>query len=603
MKGDSILKALGSGKKNLEELRSELNLEERELKKELKNLAKNGSIEKDNDIYKLKVKKTENKKNYIPYVLLAFIVIFGFYLRIYHIDYQPIGYHNNKDIHHLTEARNFARDGFFKYGFFVPARDYVGLHQDPSGAHGDTFPTTPVIVAIFFTIFGIKIWVARLVGILFNTATILAIYLFVKELFKREDLALVSAVLTAILPLFVFFSHNVQLENPAVLFMVISAYFYLKWRESFKGSELILTSLFLTLATLTKYNFFFIIIPMILAFPYKRLIEWKKDIKAYIVSFTIFLLFPLWFYYADYVNEKVGKGELVTSETIKLEKIFESNWQTTQNFYISDSFTIIGAGLALIGLIFVLYTYYKNKDFGSKFVIFYSIGAFITIIIIADRLGGHAYYYYTIAPLVIILMAYFIVGISDIFKRLQVDKKGIKYINLAAIVIILALLYPQMRESASRQFDTQFQFLGLDIAGEYLNEHKQPGERLMHSTHQAFGVLWNADMKSVKGIPDKVEDIRFAEENLNASWIFMYNWDFGKIMGNKELWDYIKSNYELKQIAFIQQQDGIDFRYFLLKKGGSFDETKLNEMISGKKINYRDYEFTKGVVRVNYIDI
>lgn len=601
MKEANILKILESGEKDFEELKSELDIGERELKKELKNLARNGSIEKDNDSYKLKVKKTENKKNYLPFVLLALIVIFGFYLRIYHIDYQPIGYHNNKDVHYLTEARNFARDGFFKYGFFVPAVDYVSPKVDPSGAHGDTFPTTPVIVAILFSIFGIKLWVARIVGILFNTATILAIYLFVKELFKREDLALVSAVLTTILPLFVFFSHNVQLENPAVFFMVMSGYFYLRWRESFRGSELILTSLFLTLATLTKYNFLFIVIPLILTFPYKRLVEWKKDIKFYIISFIIFLLIPIWFNYSNYINSITGRKEIVSESSVKLGKFLESNWQNTQNFYIADSFTTIGAALAVIGLIFVLYTYYKNRDFGSKFAIFYSLGALITVIILADRLGGHAYYYYTIAPIVIILMAYFIVGVGDIFKKLQVDGKSIGYINWVVIAILLILLYPQMSESASRQFDTQF--LGLDIAGNYLKEHKEPEERLMHSTHQAFGVLWNADMKGVKGIPNKVEDMKFAEENLNASWIFMYNWDFNKIMSNQELWGYIKSNYGLRQFAFIQTPEGNQPLYLLLRKGGTFDESKLNTLLSDKSINYKDYELTKGNQRVYYIDI
>ena len=48
-------------------------------------------------------------------ILLIAIIIFGFYLRSYHINYPVIGYHNMKETHYLTEARNFARDGFLSH--------------------------------------------------------------------------------------------------------------------------------------------------------------------------------------------------------------------------------------------------------------------------------------------------------------------------------------------------------------------------------------------------------------------------------------------------------------------------------------------------------
>ncbi len=623
MKGDSILKALGSGKKNLEELRSELNLEERELKKELKNLAKNGSIEKDNDIYKLKVKKTENKKNftkgkifvpnqklivsdsgkknYLPLVLLAFIVILGFYLRIYHIDYPSIGYHNNKDVHYLTEARNFAREGFFKYGFFVPIVGYVSLDVDPSGAHGDTFPTTPILVAIAFMLFGMQLWIARLIGILFVVGTIPLIYIITKKLFWREDLALVSALLTAVLPILVFFSHNVDVINPGIFFMVLSAYFYITWRESNKGSELILASLSLTIATLTKYPFFFIVIPMLLTFPYKRLFEWRKHISVYMISLLILSSFPIWVLYSNSLQKEFGRQDLVSSKSINLYIFFQDTWWATQKSYVKDSFTIAGIAMAFLSIPLLFFSYYKRRDIGSKFLLSYVLGSIIYVVVVADRLNGHSYYYYVVAPLIVMLVAYFIIQIGDFFKRLKVEGREIGYINLIPVIIILALLSTPLKDSIDRQFNTQF--YGLDVAGEYLKEHKKPGEQLMHSTHQAFGVVWHSDMKSVKGIPDTVEDMKSVEETRNASWIFMYNWDFGTKMKNEKLWSYIKNNYGLKQFGFIQTSQGVEPLYLLLQKEGTFDDSKLNTLLAGKPINYKDYELTMGKVRFSYINL
>src|SRR3989304_6454727 len=100
-------------------------------------------------------------KGFVPFIkkhwgvlLLLAIILFGGYLRFYHIDYPVVGYHNWKSVHYLTEARNFAREGFFAHGFFAPANDYPYIDQDPSGLHPDTFPTISILVALAFMVFG-----------------------------------------------------------------------------------------------------------------------------------------------------------------------------------------------------------------------------------------------------------------------------------------------------------------------------------------------------------------------------------------------------------------------------------------------------------------
>ena len=110
------------------------------------------------------------------WIILIVILSFGFYLRAYHIDYPVIGYHNWKETHYLTEARNFARDGFFKHGFFVPEHDYPNIYEDSSGAHSDTFPVTSIIVAIGFKLFGVELIVARIINLLFGMGTVALFY-------------------------------------------------------------------------------------------------------------------------------------------------------------------------------------------------------------------------------------------------------------------------------------------------------------------------------------------------------------------------------------------------------------------------------------------
>src|SRR3990167_7599325 len=92
----------------------------------------------------------------IFWVIIIFILFVGVAFRVYHLDYPVVGYHNWKTEHYLGEARNFERNGFFSGWFFVPQWDYPKLQagHDFNGYHSDTFPTIPVIVSVFFKLFG-----------------------------------------------------------------------------------------------------------------------------------------------------------------------------------------------------------------------------------------------------------------------------------------------------------------------------------------------------------------------------------------------------------------------------------------------------------------
>src|SRR3989344_2371112 len=121
-----------------------------------------------NDAWEVPLPNLQWFSKHGKWILLALIILFGMYLRAYHAGYPVIGYHNWKEVHHLSEGRNFAQDGFFAHGFFVPAFDYPDLDKDLSGAHSDSFPTISILIAVIFKLFGDHVLLARWVGILFN---------------------------------------------------------------------------------------------------------------------------------------------------------------------------------------------------------------------------------------------------------------------------------------------------------------------------------------------------------------------------------------------------------------------------------------------------
>jgi 4-amino-4-deoxy-L-arabinose transferase-like glycosyltransferase len=552
----------------------------------------------EGDDVEIKFSFNSLKKNWVL-VALVLILLFGIYLRAYHMDYPVVGYHNWKETHYLTEARNFADDGFFQHGFFVPEFDYPDFGQDPSGVHSDSFPMISVLVGLFFLIFGPSLFIARFVGLLFSLGTIIMMFLLSKKLFKSEVMALLVAFLTALIPLFVFFSHNVQLMNPGVFFMVTALYFFADWIKNDRSKLLYLASLFFTLGILTKYSFGIAIVPMLFMIPKKRYKCIKKYAKQLFLSILIFVPFVLWLVYAEFViAKKVGAGA-ITGSLFDPMLVFSSAWFIPLKSYIADNYTMLGFYLALFGVLLLLV--FRRKNIGSRFLMGSFIGTILFTFIMADKMQGHSYHQFPIAPFVIFFMAYSILMISTNLSKFAIKKNSTKKgLTIFLVLVIAAFLLGPSIAAKDRQFNTQF--VGLDVAGEYIKEHSEPDEVIIHSGHQDYGLIWHADRKGIgDGIPDE-EKIIYAENELGATWIFVYQWELGVV--DKPQWEYISSHYSLKQIAFQAGADGqSNLVYMLLNKGGSFDVAAINDYVVDKPVQSKKYEFTQGSVAFNYINV
>ncbi|MAG38836.1 hypothetical protein CMO90_02000 [Candidatus Woesearchaeota archaeon] len=546
------------------------------------------------------------KKNWNWIVLIA-ILFFGFYLRSYHLDYPVIGYHNWKEVHYLTEARNFARDGFFKHGFFVPAWDYPNVKNPSSGVHGDTFPTTSILIGVLFKFFGAKIVVARIFNIIICMMSIAIFYMFLRIALKREDVALTGSFLFAINPLHVFFGRNTQLINIALFFMLLAGYFYFKWLEDKKNSNLIVAVTLFMLSFITKYSFFVLAIPILLTIPFKKeLKKLKKNWKALSTVICIILIFGFIAFYLTNLAVDESTTKSFTPQLIKIKTIFTKNFWDIQKSYLKDDFTLSGTALSIIGLLILVLK--KNKTIGEKFFARYFYGGVLWFFIMSYKLSGHNYHYYPLIPLVILGITYFIMFVGVNLKNLT----GFKIVHPLLIILISLMLFFPSVEAKDRMFNTQF--FGLDIAGDYIRTHKLSGERVMHSSHQAYGLLWHGDIKGTAGIP-KLEDIKFAEDNLNATWVFIYNWDFAKLTKDRERWNYIANNYRIVQTAFSATQNQLsNLYYFLLRKEGSFNESlfgldgNLNiqvfsEIVNSGSLQTKEYEFTFGKQTIQYINL
>ena len=554
----------------------------------------------------------QSKKLNYSIILLVFFLFMGFYLRFYHVDYPVIGYHNWKSAHYLTEARNFADEGFFKAGFFVPLRDTMNqINEQPNGAHADTFPLDPIIIGFLFKFFGPSLKLARFVEILFSMGSILAFYLLIKELFNREILALMCAFLAAINPLFVFFTHNIQVVNSALFFMILGSYFYAKWLKNIKKSKLLVfAALFIAISAMTKYTFVVILLPILFSFPYKKIFKNpQKYYSVFVIVLLVASIFPAWFLYSEKIIKPKLVGHLIDQGQTKYELsslidfsiIADKQFWLTMKSYVADNFTLRGMSFAIFGLAVFLAFFWKNLDKeGYKFMMGYFVGSIMFLFVMGFKLSGHNYHQFPIAPFILFMIAFLVEFISENINQF-VKVKTLHVIVFFTIAILFAgLLWGPSKDSRDRMYNTQFP--GLDIAGNYINIHKEDTDRVMHSSGQSFGFLWNANMPGYKG-PGKLENLQKAETEFNVNWLFVYQWGIQNYLQDPIILEHIKQNYRLVQFGYRLNDNQAVPIFFVFRKGGTFDDQKINDLLAGKPIHKTQYWFTSGPYEIYHVDI
>lgn len=555
----------------------------------------------------------DSKRVWVLVALLALILVATYY-RSYHLDYPSVGYHNWKESRYLTSARNFVREGFFAHGFFVPAYDFPKQSADPSGAHSDFFPASAIAGAIVMSVAGFQLWAARLPVLIVSVALVPLVYLFMRRLSGRDDLALVSAALVAINPMMIFFSHNVDQMPFGIFFVVLSWLFFLRWHDHDKPTDALLACAFGALGVAIKYTYAISLVPLLAIMPWPRVLDFKARWRTFAGCAALLATAPLWWYYSSFIIAPENGGSVQGSGAIGFKALFEAGTFDILRAFFADNFTLVGLFFAVIGLGLFLLLRKHVPVLLRRFVyasVVCTIAFFFTI---SDSLRGHSYHQYPIALFVLFLIAYLFTVIG------QTVANFIKLPFVKPIAIVLLFLLPvplfsfgvqgfsshtlffASMQAANRQWDTQF--YGLDIAGNYIKTHKKADDRVIHSTHQSYGLLWHGDIKGTRGIPATVDLIKDAETRLNAQWLFIYNWDFGIFNDpNDARWPYLMEHYRVVQVGFIPNGNQPQFLYLLLRRNGTTDINTIGELIQGKQVRTVQYELTRGPVTMNYVNI
>jgi len=210
------------------------------------------------------------------YTLLAIIISFGFFLRIYNIENAPPGVYPDEAVNGEDALRANATGN---YQWFYPANQgREGLFMN--------------LIALCFKLFGASILTLKLPAIIFGTLTIFGTYLLAKELFKSKRIGLVSAFLTAISFWAINFSRISFRANMLPAILAFSFYFLFRGLRTKKWCDFALGGFIFGIGMHSYIAWRIapvVLVIMLLFFVLSR----KNFLKSYWQSILIFLFFSL----------------------------------------------------------------------------------------------------------------------------------------------------------------------------------------------------------------------------------------------------------------------------------------------------------------------
>ena len=550
-------------------------------------------------------------------LLLTIFIVLGFYLRSYHMDYPPIGYHNMKENQYLPYTQfMYNADEFLDY---FRTETYWGGSREKGYFTQYELPILSWFILPGWKVFGIQLWFARLIVILFSLACIPLIYAITKQLTRhkhqkhQEFLALTSSLLFAIMPLAVFFGRNVQPETPALTAILLYTLFFLQWREKYLSNKqhiktFFFFSAFTLIAILFKVPNGIGLVPLLFFVPYKRLLKDKKTtIQLAAIFIVILMLFPIWTTGSKKIMpdaQTVGTASFSDSfSEVKSNILYVFSGKYLQEskeplkYFAKDNYTWLFFWVAALGVCFAGVGWYHAKKKEHEHTSLYILGSVVSmgvyILAFATKTKGHSYYQVPFLFFVCLASTYAFVYVGTWANSIVVKSKEkeirIKHAEYVLLAIALILSYPSLKQSISVQFDTQF--IGEDVAGNFIKENSKPDERvfLAGAGSQNVGMLWNAERYGTQDYLDNLTKIQELENALNFRWFFIYKDGMAFIQQHSDVWEYVQKNYKIRQVGGLLNNNNFEVIYLILERGGTF---KPEEFQSIPPVKAATYEFT-----------
>lgn len=366
------------------------------------------------------------------YVLLIFILVLGFLVRLYRFDNPIADWHSWRQADTSSVSRNFVTNGF---DLLHPTFDDLsnvptGIYDNPKGYRFVEFPIYNALQALSYKAFGIltlEEW-GRLVSIVASLVSSVFLYLIVKKRFGPLT-GFFSSFFFLFLPFNIYYSRTILPDPLMVTASLGSIYFFQKWIEKEKDKVSFWTSLvFLAVALLLKPYAIFFAFPQIYLAYEKFGKEMHKNKTLWIYAILSVVPLGLWrVWMLQYPAGIPQSSWLLNGNGIRFRPsffywiIYKRVTELILGFF--------GVPLLIFGLI--RKESRKNLIFVLSFI--FSSAAYVTVI--ATGNVQHDYYQILVIPSVALVLGLGVSAIQSFSKKIN------EWLIYALLIIIIALSF------------------------------------------------------------------------------------------------------------------------------------------------------------------
>lgn len=285
---------------------------------------------------------------------------------------------------------------FVKYGFHLS-----GLYADLNGNQPllmvYEFPIYNFIVGLFFIIINNSFFWGKLVSLASSIISLLCLFRLFTKLFSR-NIAILSGLFFIFSPIGVLMTTSFQPDSLGLMFLLISIYFLVMWREKYSFKFFLFFAFFLLAAGLTKIPIIVPYIPLIAIAILFRQGMLRRPQYNEIIAFSFVFIVPILIWY-------IYRGSIMDSALVKNESgmfLFGDLSRFLKiNFYVKPFYMLFAYIWCGSGAIFFFSGLKQIRGLDVCLLLGISI-YFIVIPTVSDQ----HYYLYACLPIFCLFMAH-----------------------------------------------------------------------------------------------------------------------------------------------------------------------------------------------------
>jgi asparagine N-glycosylation enzyme membrane subunit Stt3 len=432
-------------------------------------------------------------------LILLFIIAFSirFFFQFYNIVFE------GDEMHYAQLAKNL----YYGKGYTVTFIVFVSLLHPIDSPDLYWPPLLPYVIYIFYLVFGVSDFSAKLVSVIFGSLLVFPVYFLGKKLFNKE-VGFLSAILIALSRNMVWFSIHVISDILMAFFLTICLYWNIKNIETSSLKYSILSGLFFGLCYLTRFSA--IIFFPILIF---NLLLFAKSRKSVLFSILVFIAC-----FSIIISPWLIRNMMLTGQLFYTEKsiplanyMLGGNYEA--NFYglivppspiqifMANPFSVISKWFTGIYLEYKVFPEYLSPlvfVLGSLggivsldrwrqrlplFGLIFTNIAFYGIAVYAGRIGAVNRYNLAIYPFIFIFCARGVLKLRDLIPNsvLNIKIKNVQIKQHIITIVVLIIVIEALATVTSNiiRFEGENDSLELHAAGIWLKNNTPPEAILM----------------------------------------------------------------------------------------------------------------------------